>query len=482
MNHLLDGYINLKGTDMKSHSLRRKAIVTFLVSSIVFIVLITLASRIYIDYVTSTFIENREFSNDFISGEFSKIIRFYVEKDPDKLVSSDILTLYSSLEDKMKMTIVYNDDVIYGRSFYIEYLENEVQMKDRVEIFTTEIEGKNMILIQQRPVLGDDGEDDRKGIPIPFRRVDQFATFSFVGYLIVLIVIFMFFINRILKPLEDVKLAAHEIKKGNLDFKIEYTKKDEIGDVFDAIEEMRNELKEASDLRMQYEKNRNELLSNITHDLKTPITSIKGYVEGIIDGVADTPEKIQKYAKTIYKHSVDMDALINDLFLMSKLDVDQMVFNFERFDLSEFLTDCYEDFYFDLSSHDIKIQYDHVANEPMIIEGDRQTLKRAVINLIQNSIHHLDKENKWIHLTLSSEDGNAIIKIRDNGKGIPESEIKAIFKRFYRIDDSRSSGYGGSGIGLSIVEKIIEKHRGNVIAKSEFGEWTEMIITIPIVE
>ncbi|GAU77312.1 HAMP domain-containing sensor histidine kinase [Fusibacter sp. 3D3] len=467
---------------MKSHSLRKKAMMTFLVSSIVFIILITLASRVYIDYVTSNFIENREFSNDFISGEFSKIIRFYVEKDPSKLVSSDILTLYSTLEDKMKMTIVYDDVVIYGKTFYVEYTENEAQLKETVEIFTTDIEGKSMTLIQQRPVPSSETKGAPKGLPVPFRRIDQFATFAFVGYLVVIIMIFMLFINRILKPLEDVKLAAREIKNGNLNFKIEYTKKDEIGDVFDAIEEMRNELKEASEVRLQYETNRNELLSNITHDLKTPITSIKGYVEGIIDGVADTPEKIQKYAKTIYKHSVDMDALINDLFLMSKLDVDQMVFNFERFNLDEFLTDCYEDFYFDLSSHQIEIKYDNLSDVQMNIEGDRQTLKRAMINLIQNSLHHLDKEEKRIYLTLSSDAGNAIIKVRDNGKGIPESEIKAIFKRFYRVDDSRSSGYGGSGIGLSIVEKIIEKHQGTVIAKSEFGKWTEMIITIPMAE
>ncbi len=467
---------------MRSHSLRKKAIVTFLVSSIVFIILITLASRVYIEYVTSNFIENRNFTNDFISGEFSKIIRFYVEKDPDKLVSSDILALYSSLEDKTQMTIVYDNRVIYGKTFYNDYVENETQMKETVDILTTEINGKVMTLIQQRVTPNDDAAGGSKGIPISFKRIDEFATFSFVGYLIVLIIIFMFFINRILKPLEDVKLAAKEIKNGNLDFKIEYTKNDEIGDVFDAIEEMRNELKEASEVRTQYEKNRNELLSNITHDLKTPITSIKGYVEGIIDGVADTPEKIQKYAKTIYKHSVDMDVLINDLFLMSKLDVDQMVFNFEKFDLSEFLTDCYEDFYFDLSSHDIEIKYDHLSNKQMIIEGDRQTLKRAMINLIQNSIHHLDKEVKWIHLTLSSDADNAIIKIKDNGQGIPESEINAIFKRFYRIDDSRSSEYGGSGIGLSIVEKIIEKHQGTVVAKSELGKWTEMVITIPMVE
>lgn len=460
---------------VKGHSLRKKALLTFLASSMIFIVLITVASRLYIHYVTSNFIENREYSNDFISGEFSKIIRFYVEKDPDKLVSSDILTLYSSLEDKTKMTIIYDDHIIYGKTFYIDYMEQEANMREMVEIFNTEIDGKTMVMIQMRP----DIKGDPKGVPIPFRRVDQFATFSFVSYLLVLIMIFMFFINRILKPLEDVKLAANEIKKGNLDFKITYTKHDEIGDVFDAIEEMRNELKEASDVRSQYEQNRNELLSNITHDLKTPITSIKGYVEGIIDGVADTPEKVQKYAKTIYKHSVDMDALINDLFLMSKLDVDQMAFNFEAFSLDEFLTDCYEDFYFDLSSKNIEIKYDNLTKGQNVIEGDRQTLKRAMINLIQNSIHHFDKEIKQIYLTLSEVEGNAVITLRDNGKGIPEDQIKAIFKRFYRIDDSRSSGFGGSGIGLSIVEKIIEKHHGSVMARSAFGEWTEMIITIP---
>lgn len=463
---------------IKGHSLRKKALMTFLMTSVIFIILITLASRLYINYVTSNFIENREYSNDFISGEFSKIIRFYVEKDPDKLVSSDILTLYSSLEDKTMMTIIYDDHIIYGKTFYVEYMAQEAAMKEVVDIFSTEIEGKSMVMIQKRP----DPKGDPKGVPIPFRRVDQFATFAFISYLLVLIVIFMFFINRILKPLEDVKLAANEIKKGNLDFKITYTKRDEIGAVFDAIEEMRNELKEASDIRNQYEENRNELLSNITHDLKTPITSIKGYVEGIIDGVADTPEKVQKYAKTIYKHSVDMDALINDLFLMSKLDVDQMAFNFETFSLDEFLTDCYEDFYFDLSSKNIEIKYDNLTSGQNMIEGDRQTLKRAMINLIQNSIHHFDKEDKQIHITLSEDGDKAVITLKDNGKGIPEDQIKAIFKRFYRIDDSRSSGYGGSGIGLSIVEKIIEKHNGRVEAKSEFGKWTEMIITIPKID
>lgn len=461
---------------MRQHSLRRKAILTFLVSGLIFVWLTTTASRLYIDYVTTNFMETREFSNAFIKGEFAKIIRFYAETDPEKLVTSDILTLYSAVENDNSLAIVFNDDVIFGRVFYSEYASDKEAYEPYVEIFKTGYGDNEITVIEKRP----EPDSNSKGRPLPYRRIDLLATSSYVAYLLILIVIFMFFINRILKPLEEVKIAAREIKEGNLNYKIEYSKKDEIGEVFDAIEEMRNELKEASDIREQYEKNRNELLSNITHDLKTPITSIKGYVEGIIDGVADTPEKIQKYAKTIYKHSVDMDALINDLFLMSKLDVDQMAFHFETFDLTEFLQDCYDDFVFELTSKNIQFALTGNVEEPVLIEGDRQTLKRVMINIIQNSLHHLDKAEKSIKITLETDDKNAVITVRDNGKGIPKESLKDIFKRFYRVDDARGSGYGGSGIGLSIVEKIVEKHGGQIVAESESGLWTEMVITLPI--
>jgi signal transduction histidine kinase len=237
-------------------------------------------------------------------------------------------------------------------------------------------------------------------------------------------------------------------------------------------------------MREQYEKNRNELLSNITHDLKTPLTSIKGYVEGIVDGVAGTPEKIQRYAMTIHKHTVDMDALLNDLFLMSKLDIDQIDFKYEVFQVNDFLSDCYEDFYFDLSSRGIKFTYENLCTVPLSIYGDRQNLKRVMINIIQNSLNHLDKEEKTVALTLEATPSmqQIVITLTDNGKGIPEDQLSYIFDRFYRVDNARSSDSGGSGIGLSIVKKIIDKHDGHITATSTLGKWTKMTIVLPAVK
>jgi len=466
----------------KSHSLKRRALATFLISSVLFLLLIGFASRLYINTLTNSYTAERNTNNAFIGFEFSKIIKFYAETDPEKLITSDLLQLYSHLEDETYMAVLHNDTVIFGDSFYINTFENgSDSLRSSIQITSYPInENTNdVITILQFPPRS---EPPEKANPIPFRRVDQFATISFIGYLLLLMVMFMLFLNRILKPLEDVKQAAIEIKNGNLDYQITYTNRDEIGEVYLAIEEMRSGLKETALIREQYEKNRNELISNITHDLKTPLTSIKGYVEGIMDGVAATPEKVQRYANTIYKHTVDMDALINDLFLLSKLDIDDIDFNYEAFDINAFLKDCYDDFYFDLSSKQITFTYENTLKEPVMILGDRQNLKRVMINLLQNSLHHLDKAQKEICITLAraKENQDVVITFYDNGRGIADDSLNLIFNRFYRIDHARNSESGGSGIGLSIVKKIIEKHHGQIFATSALGFWTKMTIVLPI--
>jgi signal transduction histidine kinase len=467
----------------KSHSLKRRALVTFLISSVLFILLIAFASRLYISTITKSYTAERNSNNAFIGFEFSKIITFYAETDPEKLITSDLLQLYSHLEDETYLAVLHNETVIFGDVFYKNNIENaDDTLHSNIQIMTYPINNNpdNIITILQSTPRNRQPE---KANPTPFKRIDQFATLSFMAYLLLLLVMFMLFLNRILKPLEDVKQAAIEIKKGNFDYQITYTNQDEIGEVYLAIEEMRSSLKETAQIREQYEKNRNELISNITHDLKTPLTSIKGYVEGIRDGIAATPEKIMRYANTIYKHTVDMDALINDLFLLSKLDVDDIEFKYEIFDIDSFLNDCYDDFYFDLASQDISFSYKNTTDTTLMIKGDRQNLKRVMINLLQNSLNHLDIEEKVITLTLDyhKEDQKIVITFCDNGSGIAEDQLKLIFDRFYRVDHARNSESGGSGIGLSIVKKIIEKHKGHIEATSVLGKWTKMTLFLPVV-
>jgi len=462
---------------MKSTSLRKRALGVFLISSLVFILLTGIASRLYIRVMKDNFVAQQENNYAFIGSEFSKIIQFYAETDPEKLITSDLLQLYSHLEEQTHMAILNNNTVIFGQDFYDIYVTDS-DFRSIVEIKKYNVsDGKGTVITLLQ--LDPSNFNVESPNPQPFNRVNQFATTAFFVYMIFLIFAFMYFINRILKPLEDVKRAANEIKNGNLDYEIIYKNHDEIGEVFDAIEGMRKELRITTELRSQYETNRNELLSNITHDLKTPITSIKGYTEGIRDGVADSPEKVNRYANIIYKHAEDMDLLINDLFLMSKLDIDQIDFQFEPLNLNEFLSDCYEDFYFDLSAKDVLFNFESQVS-PVYITGDRQNLKRVMVNLIQNSVNHLDKELNTIELILEANKSCAIIRLRDNGMGIPVDKLEVIFERFYRVDDSRNSNIGGSGIGLSIVKKIIEKHQGSIKAYSTLHQCTEMVIELPL--
>lgn len=145
------------------------------------------------------------------------------------------------------------------------------------------------------------------------------------------------FISRgILVPLDKLRRATHEIRDGNLDYRVDYEGKNELGDVCADFDEMRLRLRDSVEAQQRYEDNRKELLAGISHDLSTPLTAIKGYVSGLIDGIADTPEKQAHYLKTIYSTACDMDNLVSELFTFSKLDLDRIPFYFEQVDLVGF--------------------------------------------------------------------------------------------------------------------------------------------------
>ena len=284
--------------------------------------------------------------------------------------------------------------------------------------------------------------------------------------------------RSIIKPLYKLKSSANEIKEGNLNFKIETNSKDEIGEVCTAFEEMRARLKESIEVQLQYEENRKELISNISHDLKTPITAIKGYIEGIRDGVADTPEKMSKYIKTIYTKTSDVDKLIDELFLYSKLDLHKFPFSFTRVNVYKYVEDCIEELYFHLIEKNITINLNSTFAIPIYVIADVQQLKRVFINIIENAIKYMDKINGDISIIIEQDETNVIIEVKDNGQGIPSSDLPYIFDRFYRVDPARNIATGGSGLGLSIAKKIIEEHGGYIRANSVEGEGTSMVFTL----
>ncbi len=276
----------------------------------------------------------------------------------------------------------------------------------------------------------------------------------------------------VFSPINRLNLAMQKIAEGNFDYILESEDDNEIGELYRNYEDMRLRLKESTEEKLQNEKQNRELISNITHDLKTPITAIKGYVEGIIDGVADTPERRDKYLRTIYTKANDMDRLINELTYYSSIDNNRIPYNFHRINVAEFFGDCVEDVGLDLESKDIQLNYSNLVDQDTRIIADPEQLKKVINNIIGNSIKYMDKAKGVIDIRLLDEVDAIRVEIEDNGKGIAAKDLGNIFERFYRTDASRNSMKGGSGIGLSIVKKIIEDHGGYIWATSKEGEGT----------
>lgn len=300
-------------------------------------------------------------------------------------------------------------------------------------------------------------------------------TMIMIAVLIVTSVIITSWIKKdIYNPLRQINVAMQNIADGNFDYRLTESRDDEIGQLFGNYEQMRLRLKENAEEKAENEKKQKELVSNISHDLKTPITSIKGYVEGIMDGVANTPEKMDKYIKTIYNKANDMDRLINELTTYSGIDSNKIPYHFHILNVSDYFSDCIDEIGLDLESKNIHLNYTNLAPSDTCVVADPEQFKKVINNIVSNSVKYMGHDNGVISITIHDDNESVKIEIEDNGKGIASKDIGNIFERFYRTDASRNSLQGGSGIGLSIVKKIVEDHGGYVWATSKEGEGTCM--------
>lgn len=281
-------------------------------------------------------------------------------------------------------------------------------------------------------------------------------------------------------PIKKLQIAAENIKEGNLDFSLDTVgaEQDEMNELCVTFEEMRRRLKENAEEKIASEQENKDLISNIAHDLKTPITAVKGYAEGIIDGVANTPEKIDKYVRTIYSKANEMDTLINELTLYSKIDTNKIPYNFAKINVEDYFADCIEEVGVDLETRGIGLAYYNYTESDVVIIADPEQLRRVVNNIIGNSAKYMNKTNGFINVRIKDVGDFIQVEIEDNGRGIPQKDLPYIFDRFYRGDVSRNSATGGSGIGLSIVKKIIEDHGGKIWATSKEDTGTVMYFVI----
>ena len=301
---------------------------------------------------------------------------------------------------------------------------------------------------------------------------------AFVILISVALVVGLWVYRSIAVPLVKLKKATQNIKEGNLDFVLDVEGKDEFSELCQDFEEMRRRLKESTEEKSLIEKENRELISNISHDLKTPITAVKGYVEGIMDGVADTPEKMDRYVRTIYNKTNEMDHLINELTFYSKIDTNRIPYTFSKLNVEDYFEDCSEEVGLELETRGIELVYANYVEKDVMVIADGEQIRRVIHNIISNAIKYMDKSKGIIQIRIKDVGDFIQIEIEDNGKGIGPKDLPYIFDRFYRTDVSRNSSKGGSGIGLSIVKKILEDHGGKVWATSRLGIGTIMYFVL----
>lgn len=286
--------------------------------------------------------------------------------------------------------------------------------------------------------------------------------------------------RSILAPVRKLGEATFAVRSGNLNHPVGYASGDELGQVCVLFDEMRLRLKESEQAEKRYEQQRKQLIAGISHDLSTPLTTIKGYVSGILDGVADTPEKREHYLRTIYDRACGMDKMVDSLFLFSKLDLNQEPFRMERVDLVPYFEDWCGAAREKADGMEIVLRRGTCESAPVIV--DRFQFDRVVANLLDNSIKYRRGDSGKIELCLSCAGNTVALVFQDNGIGVAEGETEKIFESFYRTDPARGNAARGNGLGLAIVRRIIERMGGSISAHARKSGGLRLAIILPKAE
>lgn len=404
-------------------------------------------------------IQNGKFEEDYLdyvdqlNEKQSKIYSYLVVYDRDKFtyigipdsMSSNILVGLSVISEEDEL---WNNGILSGDTEKYLVYPNYVAHKDGTWGIVYLLAETNRMLPEVQDYLV------------------SFRIMSLVIIALMVVCLIIWADKCFFAPMRKLRKAMKTITEGNLACEVKEDYEEELGGLCRDFENMRIHLKEAIDDKMRYDRDTKELISNISHDLKTPLTTIKGYVEGILDGVADSPDKMDRYLKTVYNKANDMERLIGELTLYSKIDTNEIPYNFIKINVKAYFDDCAEEIRTELESRNFVLTYLNYVPDDVCLIADPEQLYRVINNIISNSIKYNNKARGVINIRVREEKEYIHLEIEDNGQGVSPEEAGRIFERFYRTDASRNSRTGGSGIGLSIVKKIVEAHGGTIWAVS----------------
>lgn len=287
----------------------------------------------------------------------------------------------------------------------------------------------------------------------------------FTGILQIIVFILLFYIitSKKMSYLEVVSNGLFNIAKGNLDYKLKIEGKDELSKLSDNINFMAKELKNRIEKEKNAENTKNELITNVSHDLRTPLTSIKGYIGLLKDKKYKNENELLDYLNIAYNKSEKLEILINNLFEYTKLSNNSISLKKENIFLNELLEQLVEELYVICKENNVWIK-SSIPEEKVIAYVDGDKMVRVFENLLMNAIRYCSK-NSEIKLTLKKEEKNIIVSVENKCENFSEEDLKRIFDRFYRVDKARTESVSGSGLGLAIAKSIVELHGGKIWAE-----------------
>ncbi|MCM1244681.1 MAG: HAMP domain-containing histidine kinase [Roseburia sp.] len=416
-----------------------------------------------------------------------------VENEPEVFLQREYLEAENeNLREKYSfLAVTVNDEITYfGEPDRLEQIREGVLMEgDSISEENAHYyaKGKTRYLFKKLSIAFPDGRSGSVCIVTDLDVNLPHITIFTIGLVVMVIVISVLVIIAIIGyayyniviPIRNLQMAVIHISEGDMDYEIKAQGENEFTELYEELDSMRLTLKETIGERDQADALTKEVVGNISHDLKTPLTAIKGYAEGILDGVAATPERIEKYVRTIHAKSIDMAGLVDELSYFTKIYQREETFTFSEVNVVRYFGECVSDMALDLETREIQLLYQCYVNEVTKVTLDADKIKRVIANIIGNAVKYIDHRHGIILISISESEKEITVMIRDNGKGIEKDELPFIFDRFYRTDSSRNSKTGGSGLGLAIARKIMDEHDGKIWAESEVDQGTAIYFSLP---
>lgn len=414
------------------------------------------------------------------------------EKNNESL--KDLLADCRRLEQQgVKLAVLHNGATVYvtpgsNPRFLEEQITQQVGMSRSAELWTEDVfamryvarHGNTMVLgygtIAPRPMGPDPG--------VPLKQLLEYVLFFALLMLTLLILALGRYLSRmldhqVLKPLAQLAEAAAAIRRGEFDHALTVETHDEVGQACAGFERMRQALCQARQERLHDEENRKEFIAGISHDLRTPLTAIRGYVSGLRDGIARTEEKRAHYLAMLYDSVLLLEHLVNNLFLFSKLDLGRMVFHLEKTCLYAYLAHYLQGV--DLGTGRVRFRLlPQEGTQQALVMLDSLQFQRVLDNLLANSRKYSGQQEPVIDIHLSVAGEELCVCWQDHGKGVAKEQLSRLFDSFYRTDQARSRVADGSGLGLAIVKEILSGMQGRVEAQATPGGGLTIVLYLPL--